>query len=65
MVDRGFTIRAASMPIQVGWFFVVVPVAFAAMLLVGIELAIRDLLSLIYPTEDFGVPGAGVIKESE
>ena len=65
MVDRGFTIRAASLPIQVGWFFVVVPAAFGAMLLVGIELAIRDLMSLLYPAEDYSVPGAGELKEGE
>jgi TRAP-type C4-dicarboxylate transport system permease small subunit len=65
MVDRGFSIRAASLPVQVGWFFVVVPVAFGAMLLVGIELLIRDVLALLHPSEDFQIPGAGEIVEGE
>ena len=65
MVERGFSIRAASLPLQVGWFFVVVPFAFAAMLLVGIELLVRDLLALVYPKQDFAVPGAGELKEGE
>ena len=65
MVDRGFSIRASSLPIQAGWFFVVMPFAFAAMLLVGVELFLRDLLSLIYPRRDFAIPGAGEIKEGE
>ena len=65
MVDRGFAIRAASMPVQVGWFFVVVPVAFAAMLLVGVELLIRDVLALLHPQEDFEIAGAGEIVEGE
>jgi len=65
MVERGFAIRAASLPVQVGWFFFVVPVAFGAMLLVGIELLIRDVLALLHPQEDFEIAGAGEIVEGE
>ncbi len=65
MVDRGFSIRAASLPVQVGWFYVVVPFAFGAMLLVGIELFIRDLLALLHSEEDFEIAGAGEIMEGE
>ena len=65
MVERGFTIRTASLPIQVGWFFLVVPFAFAATLLVGIELLIRDVLSLVFPERDFAIAEAGVLKEGE
>lgn len=65
MVDRGFAIRAASLPVQVGWFFIVVPVAFGAMLLVGVELIIRDVLALLHPQEDFEIAGAGEIAEGE
>ena len=65
MVDRGFSIRAASLPLQVGWFFLVVPFAFGAMLLVGAELLIRDVLSLMHPKEDFDIADAGEIMEGE
>ncbi len=65
MVDRGFAIRAASLPVQVGWFFIVVPLAFGAMILVGIELHIRELLGLLHPKEDFEVAGAGDVVEGE
>ena len=65
MVDRGFAIRAASLPVQVGWFFIVVPLAFGAMLLVGVELLIRDVLALLHPTENFEIAGAGEIVEGE
>ena len=65
MVERGFSIRAASLPIQVGWFFFVVPMSFAAMLLVGVEVLYRDMLSLLYPKESFDIPGSGEIKEGE
>jgi TRAP-type C4-dicarboxylate transport system permease small subunit len=58
MVDRGFLIRTASLPIQVGWFFIVIPLAFGTMLLVGVELFIRDVLALLYPKEDFEIAGA-------
>jgi len=65
MVDRGFSIRAASLPVQVGWFFIVVPFAFGAMLLVGAELLIRDVLALLHPKEDFDIADAGEIMEGE
>lgn len=65
MVDRGFSIRAASLPVQVGWFYVVVPFAFGAMLLVGVELLIRDVLALLHSEEDFEIAGAGEIMEGE
>ncbi len=65
MVDRGFTIRAASMPVQVGWFYAVIPFAFSVMLLVGIELLLRDVLGLVYPRDDFTVPGSGTLMEGE
>ncbi len=65
MVERGLSIRAASLPLPVAWFYAVVPVSFAAMLLVGIELALRDLLGLLYPDRDFSIPDAGVPMEGE
>ena len=65
LVERGFSIRAASLPVQVGWFYVIVPLSFAAMLLVGIELLLRDLLNIFHPSEDFAVPGSGEVMEGE
>jgi TRAP-type C4-dicarboxylate transport system permease small subunit len=65
MVERGFSIRAASLPIQVGWFFFVIPMSFAAMLFVGVEILFRDLLSLLNPEECFDIPGSGEIVEGE
>lgn len=65
MVERGFSIKTASLPIQVGWFFIVIPVAFGAMILVGVELLIRDVLALLHPKENFEIAGAGEIVEGE
>lgn len=65
MVERGFSIKAASLPVPVGWFFVVVPIAFGLMLLVGIELLLRDMLGLLHPQDDFDIAGSGEIIEGE
>ena len=65
MVERGFSIRTASLPIPIGWFFSIVPLAFAAMLLVGIEMLLRDVLGLLHPKEDFEIAGAGEFVEGE
>lgn len=63
--SRGFAIRAASLPVQMGWFYSVVPFAFAAMLIVGIELLLRDVLTLLNPDEDFALPKLDTVVEGE
>lgn len=60
--QRGASMRAASVPIQVSWFYSIVPVAFAAMFIVGVELVLRDVLSLINPDEDFVIPRSETIQ---
>ena len=39
--QRGAGMRAASVPIQMSWFYSIVPVAFTAMFIVGVELILR------------------------
>jgi len=53
--QRGLTVRADSLPIQVAWFYSIVPVAFMLLLLTGIEMILRNILSLFYPAEDFEI----------
>lgn len=45
-VARGMSASAATLPVRMGWFYLVVPVSLAAMLLVAAELLLRDLLRL-------------------
>ncbi len=63
--QRGFSIRAASLPIQMGWFYTIVPFAFAAMFLVGVELLLRDVLSLADPRTDYTIPPPDIVAEGE
>jgi len=65
MVDRGFLIQAASLPIQVGWFYIVIPLTFLVMIFVGIELLARDVLSFFYPKENFKIVNTTKNLESE
>ena len=65
MVDRGFLIQAASLPIQVGWFYIVIPLTFMAMIFVGIELFFRDLLSFFHSKENSKIVTATKNLESE
>ena len=53
--QRGLTVRSDSLPLQVAWFYSVVPVAFSLLLLVGVEQVLRNILSLKYPDEDFAI----------
>lgn len=54
--QRGQAVRSDSLPIQVSWFYTVVPIAFSLLLLAGIEQFLRDVLALMRPDEDFGSP---------
>ena len=54
--QRGLTVRADSLPIQVAWVYCIVPVVFSIMALVGIEQLLRNFLTLMYPGQDFDLP---------
>lgn len=46
LVQRGWGIRVNTVPVAWAWFYMIVPVAFAAMAAVGIELVLRDAWGL-------------------
>ena len=46
-VTRGFNMRANTIPIPIAYFRMIVPVSLGMMILIGIELIWRDVLSLI------------------
>jgi len=62
--SRGLTVRADSLSIQVAWFYSIVPLALSALLLVGLELMLRNFLSLVDTTEDFLLPKSDEFEES-
>ena len=47
------------------WVYTVVPFGFAALFLVGCELLLRTVMTLVNPRGDYAIPGAGVIREGE
>ncbi len=63
--QRGLMVRADSLPIQVAWFYSVVPVVFSIMVLVGIEQLLRNVLTLMYPGQDFDLPPFDDLTELE
>ena len=63
--QRGLTVRADSLPIQVAWFYSVVPIAFVLLLLAGVELILRNILALCHPDEDFEISQADDMYEFE
>ena len=54
--QRGLMVRADSLPIQVAWFYSIVPVVFSMMVLVGAEQLLRNFLTLKHPGQDFDLP---------
>ena len=46
-VTRGFNMRANTIPVPIAYFRMIVPVSLFMMILIGIELIIRDVLSLV------------------
>ncbi len=53
--QRGQTVRADSIPVQIAWFYSIVPVAFLLLLSVGIEQVVRSVLSILRPAEDWEI----------
>ncbi|MBJ7555517.1 TRAP transporter small permease [Marinomonas spartinae] len=51
--ERGFRVRAASMPIARAWIYLAMPICFATMLLANIELCLRELGCLMGYKKDF------------
>ncbi|MEZ5935471.1 MAG: TRAP transporter small permease, partial [Alphaproteobacteria bacterium] len=46
-VSRGFNMRANTIPVPIAYFRTIVPVSLGMMMLIGIELILRDVLSLV------------------
>lgn len=65
MLTRGFTITAASMPVQMVWVYLVVPIALAALILVAIEASLRLLRSLWTGRFDLLLSGVVPVVETE
>lgn len=56
--ERGRTIVSSTMGFQVAWIYSIVPVAFATMLAVGLELTSRLLRSVWAPDPELALAGA-------
>ena len=54
-VERGFNMRANTIPIPIAYFRLIVPISLGMMFLIGIELILRDLLSLIDKDRDYDI----------
>lgn len=64
-VGSGMRMRANSIDIPIAWFRAIVPVSMAMLFLVGIELVVRDLLSLFRPDAGLDLPHLAVPIEPE
>jgi len=64
-VARGFAIQAASIGVDMAWFYMIVPTGFAALALVGIELLLRDAAALITGDDGYRLAPVAVPKEGE
>ena len=62
---RGFAVTSVSMPVRMGWFYTVVPLGFIGIILAGVELILRDLLSLLDPQGDYRVSAPAAPREGE
>jgi TRAP-type C4-dicarboxylate transport system permease small subunit len=55
---RGLDMTAATLDLKLAWFYAIVPVSFAAMVLVGVELEIRLVLRLLGAKSGIVMEGA-------
>ena len=64
-VNRGWTMRANAIPVPIAWFRAIVPVSLALMIPVGVELILRDALSILDRTRSYDVPQVAGAVEPE
>jgi TRAP-type C4-dicarboxylate transport system permease small subunit len=62
-VSRGFNMRANTIPIPIAYFRLIVPVSLGMMTLVGIELILRDVLSLKDRNNDYDLTAHPSVSE--
>ncbi|MCB9943830.1 MAG: TRAP transporter small permease subunit [Geminicoccaceae bacterium] len=55
-IQRGWQIRANTVPIQMAWIYMIMPAAFIAMILAGMERGLRDLVGIIDPLDELAIP---------
>ncbi len=55
---RGLALTASALGIQMAWIYAIVPAAFVCLMLIGIELVMRLLRSLLGPDPDLTLVGA-------
>jgi TRAP-type C4-dicarboxylate transport system permease small subunit len=53
--QRGHALQSQTMDVALSWFYSVVPFAFAALVLVSIELSLRNLLALLNPAQEYRI----------
>ncbi|MDN2566788.1 TRAP transporter small permease subunit [Aquibium sp. A9E412] len=56
LVERGWAIRVNTVPVAWAWPYMVVPVAFVGMALIGFELILRDLWALMARSPALDLP---------
>jgi TRAP-type C4-dicarboxylate transport system permease small subunit len=64
-VQRGMTIDAATLPIKIGYAYLAAPIGFAGLVLVGLELVLREALQMFDPDRDWLLPPPAIVIEQE
>jgi len=64
-VSRGLAINAASLEVPMAVFYAIVPVSLGAMILVGCELLLRDVMTLLDPQGSYAIAAIAPIREGE
>lgn len=57
--NRGRATLAATLPIELAWFYSIVPIAFTGLMLVGIETNLRHILTLMDRGKSHLIPEGG------
>jgi TRAP-type C4-dicarboxylate transport system permease small subunit len=57
---RGADMLSATLPVTMNVFYAILPLGFAAMLAVGVELTLRQLAALMNPRRTYAVPASHV-----
>lgn len=63
--QRGFRTRAASFQLSRAWIYLAMPVCFGSMMLVNVELLLREVLRLLGNPDDYPTPPNPLLVEDQ
>lgn len=64
-VERGMAINASTLPIKIGFAYLAAPIGFAGLILVSVELVVREILKIVDAEGDWAIKPDQIVVPPE